>query len=148
MKFAIIYSSRYGNGKKCVDAVDEELKKKGHEVQMINAQEADPSQIPPADFYIFSGATEAFGIAKGIKKYLKKMPEMEGKKFALINTHAMDRAIALGKMDKLLTTKKKMVKMAAIDFKVEDGTNDGNGLPGSYKDDLHEWVEGIVKNTS
>ncbi|UCE73068.1 MAG: hypothetical protein JSV56_08485, partial [Methanomassiliicoccales archaeon] len=80
MKYVIVYSSRYGNGKKCVDCVDEELRTKGHEVQVINAPEANPAQIPPADIYIFSGATEAFGIAAGIKSYLKKMSPMEGKK--------------------------------------------------------------------
>ena len=140
----MVYSSRYGNGKKCVDAVDEQLRTKGHEVQVINAPKANPSQLPPADLYIFSGATEAFNIAAGIRKYLKKMPQMEGKKYALISTHRMDRAIALNKMEKLLSKKKKMMKVGAIDFKVQDGTEQGNGLPEGYEDRLREWVEGIV----
>ena len=119
MKIAIIYSSRFGNGKKCVDFVDEQLRTKGHEVQVINAQNADPSQILPVDLYIFSGATEAFSIARGIKKYLKKMPSMDGKKYALISTHAMKRAIALKKMEKLLTKKKKMNKVAKMSIEIK-----------------------------
>ena len=117
MKFVIVYSSRYGNGKKCVDFVDERLRMKGHEVQVINAPESDPAQIPPADTYIFSGATEAFRIAAGMRNYLKKMPRMEGKRYALMSTHAVDTAIAMNKMERLLSGKKKMVKVAAIDFK-------------------------------
>jgi flavodoxin len=145
MKIVMVYSSRYGNGKKCVDTVDEQLKTKGHEVLVINAQKADPSQLPPADLYIFSGATEAFNIAAGIRKYLKKMPQMEGKKYALISTHAMDKAIALNKMEKLLTKKKKMEKVSTIDFKVNNKmAQQGNGLPEGYEDNLREWVEGIV----
>lgn len=144
MKIAIIYSSRYGNGKKCVDFVDERLRDKGHEVQVINAPKGDPLQIPPADLYIFSGATEAFSIAKGIKKYLKKMPTMEGKKYALISTHAMDKAIALNKMEKLLTNKKKMTMVTSIDFQVKEGSQQGNGLPEGYKESLQKWVEEIV----
>ncbi|UCH88457.1 MAG: flavodoxin family protein [Thermoplasmata archaeon] len=141
MKCAIIYSSRYGNGKKCVDVVNEQLKKKGHQVQVINAQEADPKKIPEADLYIFSGASEAFGIAAGIKGYLKNLPSMEGKKFALMSTHRMKKAIALNKMDKLLTSKKKMAKVAAIDFRVEGEVEQGKGLPSDYKNSLREWVE-------
>lgn len=143
MKFVIVYSSRFGNGKRCVDFVDEQLRTKGHGVQVINAQEANPAQIPPADMYIFSGATEAFSIAAGIKKFLKKMPQMDGKKYALISTHRMKKAIALKKMEKLLSGKKKMVKVAAIDFRVGDGTEQGNGLPKGYEDSLREWVEGF-----
>lgn len=140
----MVYSSRFGNGKKCVDFVDEQLRTKGHEVQVINAPKADPTQIPPADMYIFSGATEAFSIARGIKKYLKKLPQMQGQKYALISTHAMDRAIALNKMEKLLSKKKKMVKVSTIDFKVNNRAQQGNGLPEGYEDSLREWVEGIV----
>jgi flavodoxin len=145
MKVVIIYSSRFGNGKKCVDFVNEQLKTKGHEVQVINAPEADPSHIPSADLYIFSGATEAFSIARGIKKYLKKMAKMNGQKYALMSTHAMDKAIALKKMDKLLSKKKKMRKVSSIDFKIDTKkSQEGNGLPVGYEDNLRDWVEKLV----
>lgn len=143
MKYVIIYSSRYGNGKKCVDIVDEVLKAKGHEIKVINAPQSDPGDLPPADMYIFSGATEAFNIAVGIRNYLKKLPVMEGQRYALISTHAMKRAIALKKMEKLLTQKKKMVKVAAIDFRIGDGSFEGNGLPQDYEEKLVKWVETI-----
>jgi flavodoxin len=143
MKFVIIYSSRFGNGKKCVDTVVEKLQKKGHGVQIIDAREANPADIPPADVYIFSGATEAFQIAVGIRHYLKKLSKMEGKKYALISTHRMDRAIALKKMEKLLSKKKKMEKVSTIDFKVAGDVDNGNGLPEGYKDSLKKWVDGI-----
>lgn len=143
MKFVIIYSSRFGNGKKCVDIVEEHLRKKGHEVPVINAPQADPANIPPADMYIFSGASEAFNIAVGIRKYLKKLPVMKGQKYALISTHGMKRAIALNKMGKLLTRKRKMVKVGSIDFRIGDGSFEGNGLTEGYEDRLRKWIEGI-----
>jgi flavodoxin len=143
MKIIIVYSSRFGNGKKCVDIVYEQLKSKGHEVKVINSQGADPAQLPPADMYIFSGASEAFNIAVGIRKYLKKLPVMEGQKYALISTHGMKRAIALRKMEKLLSRKKKMTKVAAIDFKIGEGSFEGNGLPVGYEDKLIDWIRKI-----
>jgi flavodoxin len=143
MKIVIVYSSRFGNGKKCVDIVVEQLRSKGHEVRVINSQGADPSQIPPADLYIFSGASEAFNIAVGIRKYLKKLHVMEGKRYALISTHGMKRAIALRKMEKLLSKKKKMNKVSSIDFKIGDGSFEGNGLPEGYEDELIKWANTI-----
>lgn len=142
MKFVIVYSSRYGNGKKCVDCVDGALKAKGHEVQVLNAPQSNPAQIPPADMYIFSGAAEAFGLAKGIKDYLKNMPELEGKKYALINTHGMKSPRALPKMENILS-KKKMVNVAQIHFQVGKDANTGNGLPAGFDGQLVQWVAGF-----
>ena len=143
MKVVIVYSSRYGNGKKCVDSVDGALKARGHDVQVLSAPQSDPAQIPQADMYIFSGAAEAFGIAKGIKEYMKNMPEMEGKKYALINTHGMKKARALPKMEKILSKKKKMVKVSEIHFQVGKDANTGNGLPAGYDAQLVQWVTGF-----
>ena len=143
MKFVIIYSSRYGNGKKCVDVVDKNLKKKGHGVSVFSTKDSNPEKIPPADVYIFSAASEKFSLASEMKKYLKKLPAMEGQKYALISTHAMDRAIGLNKMEKLLTTKKKMSKVSSVDFKVQGDINAGKGLPEGYEDSLKKFVNEI-----
>ncbi|MEM2870468.1 MAG: hypothetical protein QW379_08660 [Thermoplasmata archaeon] len=144
MKVAIIYHSRYGNGKKCVDCVENLLKSGGHEVLVLRANESNPSQIPPADLYIFSGATEAFTIARPLRTYLKALPVLQGKKYALINTHAMMKPRALPKMEKILSGKKGMVKIAEIDFRVGKGTDKGMGLPPDYEQRLAEWVKGLV----
>jgi len=142
MKVVIVYSSRYGNGKKCVDCVDARLKAKGHSVQVQNAPESDPAQIPPADLYVFSGAAEAFGLARPIKQYLLGLPELSGRKYALINTHSMKKARGLPRMEKILTGKK-MVKVGEIDFQVGDGTDKGNGLPAGYEARLAQWADGF-----
>jgi len=144
MKVVVVYSSRYGNGKKCVDCMDSALKARGHEVRILNAPESDPAGIPPADLYVFSGATEAFGLAKGIKQYLAGLPELEGRRYALVNTHAMKKARGLPRMEKILTGKKKMVKVGEIDFQVGDGTDKGNGLPEGYEARLAGWLNGFA----
>ncbi len=144
MRVVIVYSSRFGNGRKCVECVEARLREKGHDVQVINAPSSDPSQIPPADLYIFSGATEAFGIARDLKRYLKAMPVLKDKRYALVNTHAMKKPRALPKMEKLLTRGKAMVKVAEIDFRVGEGTDRGEGLPPDYQTRLAEWVSALV----
>ena len=141
MKVVVVYSSRYGNGKRCVDCVDAALKAKGHEVQILNAPESDPAQIPPADIYVFSGAAEAFGLAKGIRNYIENIPVLEGRKYALINTHGMKKPRGLPKMEKILSGKKRMVKVGEIHFQVGEGSQQGNGLPQDYKVQLTSWVD-------
>jgi flavodoxin len=142
MKVVLAYSSRYGNGKKCVDCVEARLKAKGHSVQVLVAGQSDPAQIPPADLYVFSGATEAFGLAKGIKQYLAGLPELPGRKYALINTHAMKKARGLPRMEKILAGKG-MVKAGEIDFQVGDGADRGCGLPAGYEVRLSGWADGL-----
>ena len=145
MQVVIVYSSRYGNGKKCVDVVAKQLKTIGNKVKVINAQETSPEKLPPADIYIFSAASEKFSLASEMKKFIKKIPAKEGQKFALISTHAMDRAIGLNKMDKMLSEKKKMVKVSSIDFKVQGEVDKGQGLPEGYDEKLRSWANGIGK---
>ena len=140
MKVVIVYSSRYGNGKKCVDCVEARLKAKGHGVQVLVASQSDPAQIPAADLYVFSGAAEKFGLAGPIKKYLKGLPELAGRRYALINTHALKKPRGLPRMEKILSGKK-MVKAAEIDFQVGAGSQQGNGLPAGYDVRLAEWTD-------
>ncbi|MCK4365912.1 MAG: flavodoxin family protein, partial [Thermoplasmatales archaeon] len=116
MKYVIVYWSRYGNGKKVVDYLAGKLKEKSIETQILKTDEADPTALPEADLYVFSAPTEAFNIQKNMRKFMKELQGMEDKKYGIINTHRMNKNW-LPKMEKLLT-KKKMVKMAGVDFQV------------------------------
>ena len=142
MKVVIVYFSRYGNGKKCVDCVDSALKNKGHEVQVINVAGADPAQIPQADFYVFSGPAEQFGMATPLKTYMKAMPELAGKRYALINTHGLKKPRGQPRMEKFAGAKK-MVKVAEIDFQVGKDAASGNGLPADYQARLTQWAAAL-----
>jgi flavodoxin len=127
MKYVIVYRSRYGNGKKIVEYLAKKLKEKKEEIQIFTTDKADPTSIPPADLYIFSAPTEAFNIQRNMRKFLKKLKGLEGKKYGIINTHSMKNKNWLHKMEKILL-KKRMVKVAAVDFQVGDGFRTGDGL--------------------
>ena len=105
MNYVIVYWSRYGNGKRVVDTLEGNLKTKKAEVQVFNTNDANPSSMPDADLYVFSAPTEAFNIQKNMRSFMKKLKNMEGKKYGIINTHGMERNW-LGKMEKLLSKKK------------------------------------------
>ncbi|MEM1513988.1 MAG: flavodoxin domain-containing protein [Candidatus Thermoplasmatota archaeon] len=137
MKYVIVYWSRYGNGRKIVNYLAEKLSNKG-EVKVFKTNEVNPSSMPEADLHIFSAPTEIFNIQRNMRKLMKKLEGMEGKKYAIINTHAMKRS-CLHKMEKILS-RKKMVKIAEIDFKVGKGASTGNGLIEGWKNKVEDFA--------
>jgi len=141
MKYVIVYWSRYGNGKKVIDYLAEKLNDKSKETKIFKTDEADPTAMPEADIYIFSAPTEAFNVQRNMRSFMKKLKGMEDKKYGIINTHSMDRNW-LGKMEKLLN-KKKMVKVAGIDFKVGKEVNSGNGLPEGWEVTVEDFADKI-----
>ena len=136
MKYVIIYWSRFGNNRKIVEHLAKALMPKG-EVQTIVA--AGSVKLPQADVYVFSAAAERFSIQEDMKKLMFGLHGMEGKKYALINTHALGFKNWLGRMEKLLS-KSSMAKIATIDFRVGQGTKEGNGLPEGWEKRLDEFA--------
>ncbi len=117
------------------------LKSKGSKVAVLNAKETEPRNIPDADMYIFSAPAEKFTIPKDMRNMMKGLKGMEGKKYGMINTHGMKRNW-LGKMEKLLS-KKKMIKVAEIDFRMGDNTEKGEGLRDGWVSELKSFVTKI-----
>ena len=139
MNYVIVYWSRYGNGKKVIDHLGEKLKQKGNVTQIFKTDDADPTAMPDADLYVFSAPTEAFNIQRNMRTFMKRLVGMENKKYGIINTHGMDKNW-LAKMEKLLS-KKKMVKVAGVDFQVGKDTKTGNALMNGWEAKLEEFAE-------
>ena len=91
MDYVMVYWSRYGHNKQIVDYLKEILEKKGHSATILKTSDTDPLSLPDADVYVFSAAVEAFRIQKQMRNFLKKIDKMDGKKCAIINTHAMKK---------------------------------------------------------
>ena len=139
MKYVIVYWSRYGNGKKIVTTLADKLKKKDIETQLFTTDEANPTSMPEADLYIFSTPTEAFRVQKNMRTFMKGLSSVEGKKYGIINTHGMDRNW-LGSMEKLLS-KKHMIKVAGVDFKVGKTNENELGLLDNWEAKLDEFAQ-------
>jgi len=139
MNYVIVYWSRYGNGKKIVDYLAGKLNEKKGETQILKTDEADPIAMPKADLYVFSAPTEAFNVQKNMKNFMKKLEGMEEKKYGIINTHGMKKS-RLHKMENLLS-KKKMIKVAGVDFQVGKDAQTGTGLMDGWEAKLDEFAE-------
>ena len=138
MKYVIVYWSRYGHNKKIVNRLAEKLKETNAETQVLTTDEANPTNLPEADLYVFSAAAEKFNLQSNMRKFMKNLEGMNGKKYGIINTHAMDKS-RLYKMDKLLS-KKNMVKVADVDFKVGKDISSGNALTDGWETKLDEFA--------
>ena len=138
MNYVIVYWSRYGHNKKIINYLAEKLKEKKAETQILTTDEADPTALPEADLYIFSAAAEAFNLQKNMRTFMKNMEGMNGKKYGIINTHGMDKD-RLYKMEKLLS-KKNMVKVAGVDFKVGKDIKSGNALMEGWESKVEEFA--------
>jgi flavodoxin len=139
MKYTIIYWSRYGHNKKIAQYLDEILKKKNAETQILTTDEADPTALPEADLYIFSAATEAFNLQRNMRTLMKNLEGMNGKKYGIINTHGMEKD-KLSKMEKLLS-KKNMIKVASVDFRVGKDAKSGNAFMEDWEQKLDKFTE-------
>ena len=139
MKYVIYYWSRYGHNKKIADYLSTKFKDKKADVKIFNVKETDPSKVTEADVYVFSAAAEAFNVQKNMRRFMKKLDNMDGKKYGIINTHSMQSKNWLSKMEKLLS-KKNMEKIAETDFIIaKEGQSEGKGLTGNWKEKLDDF---------
>jgi flavodoxin len=139
MKYTIVYWSRYGHNKKIVNYLAEKLNEKKAETQIMTTDETDPTKLPEADLYIFSAAAEAFNLQRNMRTFMKNLEGVNGKKYGIINTHGMDKD-RLSKMEKLLS-KKNMIKVASVDFKVGKDIKSGNALMQGWETKIDKFVE-------
>jgi flavodoxin len=107
MDICIAYESKYGNGKKCMEYLQEMLRKDDHGVELFSVRDLNPSSLPAAELYVFSAPTQVGNVAAKMKKFLKKavIPQ-EKAKFALITT-CMDppKTKSIGTMENILEKK-------------------------------------------
>jgi len=141
MKYVIVYWSRYGNGKRIVERLGERLGARG-EVSTLRTDESVPSSLPHADIYVFSAPAEKFTIPGTMRSFIRDMDGVEGKKCALINTHALKKRNWLKKMEKLVS-KKNMDVVAMVDFRVDGDVENGSGLMEGWEAKLDEFAASL-----
>ena len=138
MKVHILYESKFGNGKKCVDYLENVISEKGHEVKTISIRDIKPNSIPQSDLYIFSSPTHVGSPPGKVKKFLKKMEiSGEGKKYALMATYMDPKTHTLEKMDAIIQTKGMTKVGDGIKIRVQ-------GMKGPLEEDYQEKLDGFV----
>ena len=104
MKVDIVYESKHGNGKKCVDYLAELLRDRGEEVEIVSIRDVDPKSLPMADLYVFSAPTHVGKPARKMRKFLRGL-DTDPLRYALMTTHAREETRALQLMEDILSAK-------------------------------------------
>ncbi|MFP4171043.1 MAG: flavodoxin family protein [Methanomassiliicoccales archaeon] len=104
MKVDIVYESKHGNGKKCVDYLAELLRDRGEEVEILSIRDIDPTSLSGADLYVFSAPTHVGKPSRKMRKFLKGL-DVDPLRYALMTTHAREETRALQFMEDILSAK-------------------------------------------
>ena len=142
MKVYIAYESKYGNGKKCVDYLQEVITKKGHSVETSSIHEIKAKSLPNADLYIFSSPTHIGCPPRKMKKFLNKLEiSQEEAKYTTIATHLNPDAKTLQKLDELIQPKGMTKVTDGVRIRV---TGMKGPLEDGYEKKLDEFVNKIL----
>lgn len=117
MKVCILYDSKYGTGKSCMEHLGSLLNDKGNDVEIYSVKEIGPTSIPEAEAYIFSAPTHLGNVSGKMKGFLKKLDNKDGKKYSVITTcMAPDKTRATETMEHILN--EKGMEKATISIKI------------------------------
>ena len=139
MKVYISYESKYENGKKCVEYLQNIISKKGHDVEITSIREIKPNSLPQADLYIFSTPTHIGDTPRKMKKFIKKLEiTKEGARYALMAT-------CLDYKTKALQTMENLIQPSGM-TKVSDGIKiKVTGMKGPLESGYEEKLDNFVK---
>ena len=133
MKICILYESKYGNGKKCVEYLKKLMEEKGNDVKSFSIRKIKLDSLPKADFYIFSSPTHIGSISWKMKRFLKKLNLEQKTKYSLMATYLGPKTKAIQKMDEILQ-RKGMLKVSDVKIRV-------NGMKGPLEDGYEEKLK-------
>jgi len=142
MKVCIVYYSRFGNGKKCAEYVEETLKQNGHSVELFSVTGVRADSLPVADLFIFSSPTQIGNPPGKIRRFLRKLKlPLAAAKYALISTCADENNQVLPKLSEILDKKGLQKAAAGVKIKVL-------GLKGPLEENYTQKLDSFVQKLS
>ena len=86
MKFAYYHASKFGNGALVAEVFKKLMAARGVTVSVQHIRDANPSDLPAADLYVFSSPGR-FGKPKGnARRFLGKVSLEPGTRYAILTT--------------------------------------------------------------
>lgn len=91
MTIEYLHASKYGNGAMAAANFKQQMATRGVVVEVHHIRDVDPSDLPPADLYVFSSPGR-FGKPIGrMRRFLRKVNLPAGTRYALLTTEAAPR---------------------------------------------------------
>ncbi|MFO7791471.1 MAG: flavodoxin domain-containing protein [Candidatus Saliniplasma sp.] len=140
MRINIIYDSKYGNGKKIAEYVENSFENNNVKVFFVN--DTDPDYIRTADLYIFSTPTRRGKSTRRIRKFVKNLKVDNGDvKYGLITMFTKEKTDSLKELERLLEKKGFDKITENLKLKVEGKKGP---LGEGFEENLDEFLEDIT----
>jgi menaquinone-dependent protoporphyrinogen IX oxidase len=86
MRIEYFHASKYGNGAKVAEEFRKDMADRGVEVHVHHVDDAKPTELPPADLYLFSSPGRMGKPIRGMRKFLKQVRLPVGTRCAVLTT--------------------------------------------------------------
>jgi menaquinone-dependent protoporphyrinogen IX oxidase len=88
MNIEYLHASRFGNGIKVAEEFKRQLAAKGVTVAVHHIREVRPTELAPADLYLFSSPGRMGKPIRGMRRFLRKLSLPAGTPYAILTTEA------------------------------------------------------------
>lgn len=88
MRIEYVHASKYGNGATVAAEFKREMAAKGADVDVHHIRTVKPTQLPPADLYVFSSPGRLGKPIRGMRRFLTKVNLASGTRYAILTTEA------------------------------------------------------------
>src|SRR6201993_1395973 len=88
MKIEYLHASKYGNGVMVAEEFSKQMAARGVTVDVHHIREVRPTELSPADLYLFSSPGRFGKPIGGMRRFLKKVKLPAGTRYAILTTEA------------------------------------------------------------
>lgn len=88
MKIEYVHASKYGDGALVAEEFADQMEARGITVNVRHVKDADPSDLPEAELYIFSSPGRMGRPIRGMRRFLDRVSLPAGTRYALLTTEA------------------------------------------------------------
>ena len=92
IKIEYLHASKYGNGAKVAAEFEQQMALMGVVVDVHHIREVRPTELPPADLYLFSSPGRFGKPIRGMRRFLKKVKLPAGTRYAVLTTEAAPKS--------------------------------------------------------
>ncbi len=91
MKIEYVHASKFGNGVKVAEAFQEDMAARGVAVDIHHIEDVRPTELPPADLYLFSSPGRFGKPIRGMRRFLSDIRLPAGTRYAILTTEMAPR---------------------------------------------------------
>jgi menaquinone-dependent protoporphyrinogen IX oxidase len=153
MTIEYMHASHYGNGTMVAEEFTRQMAARGETVNVHHIKQMSPTELPPADLYLFSSPGRLGKPIGGARRFLKNLRLPAGARYAILTTEAAPRP---DKKTGKMPTEKELAKYQRVRpimneilegkglVRVAEDKVYVTGLKGPLEEDWEKTVEAFV----